>query len=189
VNGAWGPEKERQKLLQLQQDANQGYFVALYPRAKSEPVPVFNRIPGGNGLSVSLPSRTDWAFLSPEHLEFQEGDLQFSGRAGVVQRGESWIRLTLLDGEMIALGGLAVHNSARSGKGAFALNAEFAHRIILEGESDGEARPLMFRIPPEWKALSRITVNGQVVAFSRDSDGLYLLPLPSGRGEVRFSTD
>jgi hypothetical protein len=189
VTGAWGPEKERQKLLQLQQDANQGYFVALYPRAKDEPVPVLSRISGGKGLSVSLPNRTDWAFLSAERFEFEEADLQFSGSAGVAQRGESWIRLTLLDGERIALGGLAVRNPEQGGKGAFALSATSATQIILEGESDGEARPIMFRIPPEWKALSRITVDGQIVVFSRDSDDWYLLPLPSGRCQIQFSTD
>jgi hypothetical protein len=182
VSGAWGPDSERQKLLQFQQEPNQDYFVVLYPRSKDEPIPTFSSIDSGKGVCVRLPDRADWAFLSQEPVQMREQDVQFHGRAGVAQRGKGWRRLTLLEGRMIAMGDLAVHNVEGNGRGGINLSVTLAPDLRVEAESFGEIRSVRISIPGAWEPVDQILVNGHMVRWAKDSERTYLLPLRKAEG-------
>lgn len=188
VTGAWGPDWERQKLFQLQQDVNEGYFALLYPRGKDEPVPTCVPLPGGVGMRLDLPNRTDWAFLTTDEVAQQVDEVEFVGRAGMAQRGADWTRLTLLAGDRIALGDFAlmhgrvvVEDVRLSTEGPLSLSATLAPGPRLTGEYSGDPRVVVIQVPLAYQGLTRLTVDGEPAELSAARAGTYSFALPEGR--------
>ncbi|MHB9132942.1 MAG: hypothetical protein ACYDBB_17895 [Armatimonadota bacterium] len=192
VTGAWGPESkeffERQKLLQLQQDVNQGYFAALYPRKhEGEPAPSFSRILDGAGIKVELPARTDWTVLSAEPVAAKDGELEFIGRAGFAQRTDKWTRLSLLAGDKIVLGdfllmhGRQVMDDVRvPTEGPIAVTATLEPGPKVTGEYTGGARKVTINVPVAYRGLKTLTVDGKPAALLPNDIGIYSFNLPEG---------
>lgn len=61
------------------------FSALLYPRLKTEKAPTFTTIAQGNGVKVESPAGTDYVFLSPEPITFQEGGVSFTGTVGAIQ--------------------------------------------------------------------------------------------------------
>ncbi|MHB9025989.1 MAG: hypothetical protein ACYC7E_17760 [Armatimonadota bacterium] len=191
VTGAWGPDWERQKVFQLQQDVNQGYFALLYPRAKDEPAPACTHLPGGAGIRVDLPNRVDWAFLSVDAVKQKTDEVEFTGRAGMVQRGEQWTRLTLLAGDRIALGDFALMHGRQvvddvrvPTDGPISLSATLAPGPRLTGEYSGGPRNVVIQVPVAYQGLRSLLVDGKPATLNASRADTYSFALPAG--EHRF---
>ena len=64
----------------------------LYPRMKTEKPPQFTPIADGHGVKITHAAGTDYVFLSPTTITYQDENVSFSGTAGVArQRGEKVI--------------------------------------------------------------------------------------------------
>jgi len=194
VTGAWGPDWERQKLLQLQQDVNVGYFALLYPRKDGEPVPEFAAIAEGKGVRVSLPGRTDWAFLSEDRAEVKEGEVEFSGRAGVARRADGRLQLLILDGERIVLGDFVLMHGRQvvedvrvPTEGPVSLSATLSPGPRLSGEYEGGARKVLIRVPAAYRGLRSLEVNGRPADLMPEGVGVYAFGLPAGRGRFEIT--
>jgi hypothetical protein len=57
----------------------------LYPRLKTEKPPVATAIADGHGVKVQHAAGTDYLFLAPAPFSFKEGDITFTGTAGLVK--------------------------------------------------------------------------------------------------------
>ena len=70
--------------------------VVLYPRLKSVDPATITPLEDGRAVRVETPAGTDYGFLDPEPVEFQEGKLAFKGRAGVIRvRGDEISKLAV----------------------------------------------------------------------------------------------
>ncbi len=132
VTGAWGPDWERQRLLQLQRGVNGSHAVLLVPRGADEPAPTFAALADGDGARlewavcrVAVPAagsapgagarlewealgRVDWVFLTEDPVAYEADGVSFQGRAGILRQQPDRIQLTLLDGEIAGLAGFHV---------------------------------------------------------------------------------
>jgi hypothetical protein len=80
----WGGET--QQCVRVTQPEGRPVLTVLYPRRPDEPAPEFASVASGNGVKITVAGETQWAFVSPTVIEFKEGDLAFSGTAGVARR-------------------------------------------------------------------------------------------------------
>ncbi|OPZ85031.1 MAG: hypothetical protein BWY76_01589 [bacterium ADurb.Bin429] len=189
VTGAWGPDTaqfyERQKLLQMQQGINNGYFALLYPRKRdAEPVPVLRRALDGAGVAVTLPDRADWAILAVDPVTVKEGEVAFTGRAGLAQRGKEWMRLALLDGDRVALGDFALMHGRQvveevrvPAAGAISVTAR-ADR--LDGDATGDSRQVVITISPAARVLTTLTIDDVPAPLTVTGVNTYSFQLPAG---------
>ncbi|MEI7436736.1 MAG: hypothetical protein WCL16_08025 [bacterium] len=72
-----------------------GVTAVLYPRLTTEPAPTFTAIAGGNGIKVQSAAGTDYVFLSPDTITFQEDAVAFTGTVGAIQTRGGKIVLSL----------------------------------------------------------------------------------------------
>lgn len=189
VTGAWGPEPpgffERQKLLEMQQDANKDYFTLLYPRKHDgEPAPTFTRILDGAGVKVTLPERTDWAVLSVDAEPLTGDGVEFSGRAGLAQQGKDWTRLTLLDGTRLALGDFVLMHGRQvvedvrvPGSGAVTV---LARDGVLRGDTSGDTRQTVIIVPAAYRGLKTLTIDDKPADLTITGANTYSFQLPAG---------
>jgi len=64
----------------------------LYPRLKTEAPPTFTALAGGSGIKIQTATETDYVFLSTAPVNWQEGDLAFSGTVGsILLRGKQTV--------------------------------------------------------------------------------------------------
>ncbi|HEY3415499.1 MAG TPA: hypothetical protein VGM23_01330, partial [Armatimonadota bacterium] len=87
-----------QDLLHLQLPGDGAYFVAFYPRKRSEPVPVFSTLGDGKIIKVSGPWGTDYNFLSAADAPVYGEGVSFKGTAASVQDRAGSIVLSLSAG-------------------------------------------------------------------------------------------
>lgn len=59
--------------------------VLLYPRLKTEKTPQVTPLADGRGVKVVTAVGTDYVFLDPVPFDFGEGDVSFTGKAGLVR--------------------------------------------------------------------------------------------------------
>ena len=194
VTGAWGPDNERQKLLQLQQDVNVGYSALLYPRKDGEPVPEFAAVAEGKGVRVSLPGRTEWAFLCEESMEVKEDEVEFGGRAGIARRAEGGLQLIILDGDRIVLGEFVlmhgrnvVEDVRNPTEGPISLSATLEPGPRIVGEYEGGGRKVVIRVPVQYRGLRSLTINGEPADLMPEGVGVYAFRLPAGRGRFEIT--
>jgi hypothetical protein len=96
---------EWQDLLHLQLPGDGHYFVALFPRPRSEPAPVFTTLADRNVIKVAGPFGTDFAFLAEKETSTLAEGVRFQGTAGSFQRRRAWIALSLASGGKIEWSG------------------------------------------------------------------------------------
>ncbi len=151
----WGPMESTQLGIIAQQDKGRRYLVVIYPRLKNEPSPTVTPIADGKGVKVETPAGTDWVFLSAEPFTYQEGDLSFSGTAGMVQQRGGNTFLALGSGGRLTAGGQTVTSDKtpplveanlvpqgdfeRGGEDLFIENARRPLTAIFEGNPAGPA--------------------------------------------------
>lgn len=76
---------ETQQLLRLRQPAGQGYLVVLYPRLKeNDPAATFTRLDDA-AVRVETALATDYIFLNPYAVQFQDERVRFQGMAASVR--------------------------------------------------------------------------------------------------------
>ncbi|MHB9024908.1 MAG: hypothetical protein ACYC7E_12155 [Armatimonadota bacterium] len=85
----------------------------LFPRLKTQKAPVFTALAGGAGVKVLSAAGTDYIFLSPTPFDFKQGDMAFSGTAGVVSLRKGRTILSLG-----AAGSIAARGHALQAEGA-----------------------------------------------------------------------
>jgi len=86
---------EYQDMLHLQMGGDGAYFVALFPRRRSEPVPQFESLGGGKVIKVTGEFGTDYCFLSGTRSECSAGDASFEGTVASVQDRPGGLVLSL----------------------------------------------------------------------------------------------
>ena len=67
----------------------------LFPRLKNEPAPTVTALADGKGVKIQHTRGTDYVFLAAETFTYTEGDIVFTGTAGMIQRGADGIQLVL----------------------------------------------------------------------------------------------
>ena len=73
------------------------YFWVAYPRGSGEPAPVVSSLKPG-AMKIVTGAGTDYAFLSPTPLAFDDGTVVFAGTAGSVRVGPETVTLVLAGG-------------------------------------------------------------------------------------------
>lgn len=92
--GSWARIPEYQDLLHLQLPQDGAYFVALFPRPRTEAAPAFTRI-GETGIKMTGAFGTDIAFLAHDEAKTDGEGALFEGTAAAVQAREASLTLTL----------------------------------------------------------------------------------------------
>jgi len=88
-------------LLQLRLDGDGEYFVAMFPRFRTESAPVFTAMGDGTVIKISGKSGTDYCFLPGKETDTQADDAHFRGTVGSVQdRQEDLVLATGAAGEV-----------------------------------------------------------------------------------------
>ena len=90
-----------QRGLTLTVSNDRPFLCVLYPRLKTEKDARFTSLAEGRGVKVESPSGVDYAFLAPEAFEFKEGEILFTGKAGVIRIRPKEVTLTLSSGSEI----------------------------------------------------------------------------------------
>jgi len=111
---SWAGYDDTQLCMRLRSKREFGVFWVLYPRRPEEPEATFSALPGGAGVKVELPDRTDYVFLSYEPTAFEGGGVVFNGKAGVAREWKDG----RLDLTLSAAGRLAAGDLALEGTGA-----------------------------------------------------------------------
>jgi hypothetical protein len=88
-----GPFNEFQDLLHLQLPSDGDYFVAIFPRFRTEEPPVFDTMGKGRAIRISGKFGTDHCFLAREPSEVKAGEVSFKGTAAAVQERSSGLVL------------------------------------------------------------------------------------------------
>ena len=73
------------------------YFWVAYPRAQAEQPPVVTGLKPG-AMKIVIGAETDYVFLSPAPLAFDDGTVIFTGNAGSVRVGKDTVTLVLAGG-------------------------------------------------------------------------------------------
>ena len=77
--------------------AGQDILVAIYPRGKDEASPQLHKLADG-AAKIETAESTDYAFLNPAGLQFEQGDVAFQGIAGAVRVFPGEVHLTVAEG-------------------------------------------------------------------------------------------
>lgn len=172
---------EKQLALRITQDEPRPFLNLLYPRQAGDPAATFTTIAAGNGVKITVPGEpgyTDYAFLAPAPVAFEEGDVRFRGTAGYLRlRGsqafgyEALVALTQ-PGEATALGTTLVATQPLSAQIQMS-------RIRLS--TNGPAQ--MVRLSGERPAAMRVTLDGQPLAVMLEGETC-LLAIPAGEHEL-----
>ena len=93
-----------QEGLHLPVTKDEPVFCVLYPRLKTEKPANFTALADGRGVKIVSAAGTDYVFLSLTPFEFHEGDVSFTGTAGVIRCRGNTVDLTVSEGGEIALG-------------------------------------------------------------------------------------
>ena len=92
---SWSEGRTDQLGLHLAQPRGEPLVAVLYPRLRDEATPDVQVLAEGRVIKISGPWGTDYAFLSLEPFEFEDGPIRFKGTAGAIQRRGDRVRLTL----------------------------------------------------------------------------------------------
>lgn len=90
-----GPTSTTQIGLIAELAKAQAITLAVYPRLKTQPAPVFTAVAGGRGLKVQHAAGVDYVFVSPEPLTFRDGEVVFEGTVGaaMLRKGRTVLSL------------------------------------------------------------------------------------------------
>ena len=170
----FGDRHEHMDLLHLQLHKAGAYFVALYPRLRDEPVPVFTELGKGEVIRISGEFGTDYVFLSAEEDKAKAGDAVFEGMAASVQDRRTGL-------------GLSLGAKGRVKYRDFELAADGAVSMRLSGEKVAE-----LSLPPDHKGTEitlklpgtyRLTAPTRGVKLSSEG-AVHTLTIPAGVGRA-----
>jgi len=167
---ALGGFKEYMDLLHLQMPGDGAYFVALYPRRRSEPVPTFETLGEGTVIKVTGGFGSDYAFLSGEPTSASAGDATFRGTAASVQDRKDGLVLSLG-----AKGEAAYRDVSISCDAPASIRLPHGRRaevMLPDGHTGTQVR---LKLPGDY-LLASGTVSG--VSLTASAGGLYLLSVP-----------
>jgi len=167
---------EYQDLLQIQMPGDGAYYVALFPRYRTEAVPAFTALAEGKIIKVSGDFGTDYGFLAAEETEAVAEGVRFRGTTGSVQdRGQGDLVLALSAPGEVAYRqyGLAANQPAslRAGADTVAVHLPAKHP---EGE-------VTLSLPGAWKPAKEVAG----VRLARRGDA-YVLTVPADLPEVQL---
>jgi hypothetical protein len=94
----WGPMASTQTGLIAAMPLVKGFTAVLYPRLKTEKPPVVTPLADGKGARIDTPAGTDYVFLNAQPFTYHEGDIAFTGTAGVVRLRAGKAPVLWLDG-------------------------------------------------------------------------------------------
>jgi hypothetical protein len=173
--GTYRRVPEFQDLLHLELPGDGAYFVALYPRPRSEAAPQFETLAGGLVIRTSGAFGTDYAFLSPEAATAEAAGVAFAGTAAAVQeRG---------GGRVLTLGAVGEVRA-----GGYGLTAPGAASLAVAGDAlaltlpaTGAGGELTIAAPGRWTAAP---VEGVEV---QPAEGGLRVKVPAGAARVTFA--
>lgn len=167
-------------LLQLRQQGDGDYFVAMFPRLRDEPAPEFSTLGNGAVIRVSGDFGTDYCFLSGTETEAEAGQAAFRGLAGSVQNRSGH--------RVLALG-----NRGEVRYGAWSVSSERAVSLRVEDERLTVRLPghavaggnVVLRTPGAWQPAP-----GQPGILFGAENGAYTIGFSAGETEcVLFPAD
>jgi len=88
---------EQHVFMRVPAAPGEGYFWVLYPRDRKEPAPSIKRL-GPGVMKITHREGTDYAFVSPRHLQFANEDVIFAGSTGAVRVSKEAVTLALTGG-------------------------------------------------------------------------------------------
>jgi hypothetical protein len=174
----WGfREDEYQDLLHLQRTDDGDYFVAFFPRRRTDDAPTFSSLGAKKIIKVSGEFGTDYCFVSPRLSTAIGEGAHFSGMAGSVQ--------DRTDGLVLALGS----RGEVSYKGYKLVADDAASMMISDGKvtlsaSRNRAAEVVVTLSlPGGKTL----VSSGTVRPEKTGDGSYRIVIPKGVSEVTLT--
>jgi hypothetical protein len=167
---------EYQDLLQVQMPGDGAYFVAMYPRLRTEAVPTFATLGDGKVIKITADWGTDYAFLSGSEAAAQAEGARFRGTAACVQDRQTGMVLALNAAGEVAYKGFGVTAeqpvSLRALETAGAVNAPADHAEMQ----------VTLTLPGNWQPAQ----PAAGVKWERLDEGKYRLTLPAGATQVRI---
>lgn len=162
--------EEYQDLLQIQMPGDGAYFVALYPRLRTEPVPVFTTLGGGHVIKVAGEWGTDYAFLSATEATAQVDGGLFRGTSGCIQDRRNGLILALN-----AAGEVAYKQFGVQADQPVSVRVRGMESVVDAPAGHGVVQ-VVLTLQGEWKP-ARLAAG---VKWARLAEGKYLLTLPAG---------
>ncbi len=165
---------EYQDLVQVQMPGDGAYYVALFPRYRFEPAPLFATLAEGKVIKVSGEFGTDYAFLSASETEATAEGVRFRGTAGSVQdRRQGGLVLTLSAPGEVAYQDYSLASPQPAGL-----------RVVAEGATvhltaQHAAVEVTLRLPGAWK----LAKEGEGIKLERRGE-VYVLSVPADLVEV-----
>lgn len=171
--------EEYQDLLDVRLEGDGHYFVALYPRRFSEPVPSFETLGDGHVMKIMTGDDTDWVFLATDPVQAEADGMRFEGTSATVRRRAAETTLSLgAPGCIVKAEGYAL----QSPDGAAELNIAERIRVSVSDTSRPHTLTLMLPRP------SRIVDAPPGVLYEPAAqDGSRRLRLPADVGQVILS--
>jgi hypothetical protein len=169
--------KEFQDLLQIQMPGDGAYFVAMFPRLRTERAPVFSTLGEGKVIKVTSDWGTDYAFLSATETTAEAEGAHFSGTAACVQDRGTGLILALSAAGEVAFGkwGLQCDQpvSLRIRDAAGAIDAPAGHGALQATVT----------LPGDWKPAA----PAAGVQWEKLEEGKWKVTLPVGVDEVKIA--
>ncbi|MHB9131670.1 MAG: hypothetical protein ACYDBB_11355 [Armatimonadota bacterium] len=161
-----------QDLLHLQLPGDGTYFVALYPRMKTEVAPQFTTLANGTVIKASGTFGVDYAFLSKEKATATAEEADFDGTAASVQRRANGIVLALG-----APGTVSYMNYAVTAPMPVSLRIA-TDKLTLTCAAEHQDGQVNLRAPGAWKLQPAAGVT------CKRQGAQYLLTIPAGCAQV-----
>ena len=133
-----------EKVLQLPGDGN--YYVALFPRLRTEPVPTFATLGDGKIIKVQGEFGTDYGFLSAQRAEADAEGIHFSGTAACVQERGGEVALVLG-----AEGQIRYKDVTVTSEGPVSVRWRALDRVKLELPQDHAGTEVTLKLPGRYR--------------------------------------
>jgi len=162
----WGGEK--QLCLRVSQPDGKPFLTVLYPRRPAEPMPAFATLANGDGVKITLPASTDYAFLAPKPVNYRSGKVAFAGTAGYLRVAPNYALAVLSDAGSVTINGVTLRTGA-------AASMHIAGKGI-QVQTDGAAQTLTVsgRYPQK-----QVRLDGNVISATLRK-GILAIAIPAG---------
>jgi hypothetical protein len=161
-------------LLNLRLPGDGSYFVAVFPRGRTEEAPTFSSLGEGKVIKVSGALGTDYTFLTNVPGQATAENASFQGTAGTVQARGSGLSLTLA-----APGEVRYREYGLAAPFAVSLRVT-QNALTLDLPADNPGGQVTLTAPTGWKAVRAAGVTVQT------RPGTYRVTVPAGAGTVRL---
>ncbi len=170
-----------QNLLHLQLPGDGAYYVALLPRVRTAPAPVFTAPADGRLIRIAGAFGTDYVLLADVHTNAADEDITLEGTAGMVQKRLAGTTLTLA-----AAGAAHWQAYGLESPVAAALHVMPDGGLSLTLPDGSPAAEIVLHAPDLYRVAGSTGVT-----LTPDGTGRYRLGLPAGTTTVtlRFFVD